>query len=414
MSHLRGTPKGTSNFVKSFLVGYVTPRVLKPLSHIVKLAGKGVRGFEETIDVHLRQWIKKYESECAVNEGGYVQLDLAKSLPLLAVDLISHMVLGKSFDCVANDTDQYNFLAYTRTGVLVQQAMSVFLELKSALHGLSSIPLLRPWMTFFPHVGHEEGIGRVMRVCRTTPQTMRIDVLTSKDIQHAVRTRIKERKENEFKSDMLSCFLEKGLTADHALPELAVVIASGTDNFASATQAIILCIITNPNTYRRLQEEIEAATAGGDISFPISEIAARRLDYLQACICEGLRMMPPDTHLRERMVSPEGDTVHGYFLPGGTFVGLNSQATQLHPVYGPDREMFRPERWLSKDEETLQQMHKTLELLFSYGSSKCLGYALTHIQISKIVFEVRDPKPKHRWRWAPSRLNSFSDTLMCA
>jgi hypothetical protein len=79
--------------------------------------------------------------------------------------MISQLVLGKSFECSENDMDQFKFLTFIRDGTVVQLVMSVFLEIKSALHGLTRLPALRPYMTFFPHPGHEEGIGRVMRVC---------------------------------------------------------------------------------------------------------------------------------------------------------------------------------------------------------------------------------------------------------
>jgi cytochrome P450 len=184
---------------------------------------------------------------------------------------------------------------------------------------------------------------------------------------------------------MLSSFLSRGLTPSQALPELAVVIAAGTDNFATATQAVILCIITHPRVYHRLQQEIDNA---GDVAFPVPDATGRSLPYLQACINEGMRRFPPDTQLRERMVAPEGDTVNGYFLPGGTFVGLNSQATQHDAVYGSDTSIFRPERWLESDQAKVGQMYKTLELLFSHGTSKCLGYNMTYMEMGKIVFEL--------------------------
>jgi cytochrome P450 len=131
-----------------------------------------------------------------------------------------------------------------------------------------------------------------------------------------VRAKELERENKVAKNDMLTSFLDRGLTAHQALPELAVVIAAGTDNLASATQAVIFNVITKPAVYQRLQAEIDAAVTHGEAGLPISESAARSLPYLQACIAEGIRYMPPDTQLRERMVPPEGDTLCGHFLPG--------------------------------------------------------------------------------------------------
>lgn len=112
------------------------------------------------------------------------------------------------------------------------------------------------------------------------------------------------------------------------------------------------------------------------------------MPYLQACNSEALRLYPPITLLRERQVPADGDVINGYYLPGGTFVGLNSLATQLHPIYGDDREKFKPERWLIEDTSVLKEMYHTLELVFGYGASKCLGVNIADMELNIIIFEV--------------------------
>ena len=110
--------------------------------------------------------------------------------------------------------------------------------------------------------------------------------------------------------------------------------------------------------------------------------------YLQACIAEGLRVYPPIFQLREREVPPEGDMLHGYHVPGGTLIGLNSLATQLYSIYGDNPGEFHPERWLISDEAQLRQMYRNLELVFGYGASKCLGVNIANKELNKIIFEV--------------------------
>jgi cytochrome P450 len=210
--------------------------------------------------------------------------------------------------------------------------------------------------------------------------------LTSQEIQTAMIEAQALRNEKGSRNSMMDSFLDRGLTNEDALVELGVVIAAGTDNFATATQGIILCIITNPAVYQKLQREIDGADVG---TSTVTKQTARSLPYMNACILEGLRLMPPDTQLRERMVAPEGDTIGGYFVPGGTFIGFNSLAAQRNKdIYGEDADVFRPERWLDEDKSKVQNMYKTLELLFSYGSSKCLGYEMTFAEMEKIVFGV--------------------------
>ena len=142
--------------------------------------------------------------------------------------------------------------------------------------------------------------------------------------------------------------------------------------------------------YQTLKEEVRLAVKGNQVSYPIQFAEAKQLCYLQACIFEGLRKFPPVSQLRERMVPPEGDVIHGHHIPGGTFIGFNAWGTQLDNIYGDDPEIFRPERWLINDESRLRAMYQTHGLIFGHGSSKCLGMPVAMMELSKMIFEVRD------------------------
>lgn len=157
-----------------------------------------------------------------------------------------------------------------------------------------------------------------------------------------------------------------------------------------AAQGIIRSIVSNPVACHKLQDEIDRTLAKEKIGLTeiVEDSVIRNMPYLQACISEGLRVYPPVFQLRERQVPPEGDVIHGYHIPGGTFVGINSIASQLNPVFGTNLEAFRPERWLIDDDIQLKKMYRNLELVFGYGASKCLGVNMGIIELNKIVFEV--------------------------
>lgn len=147
--------------------------------------------------------------------------------------------------------------------------------------------------------------------------------------------------------------------------------------------------MTNPQIYTTLRSEIRNAVARGQISTPVQDSEAKHLVYLQACILEGLRKFPPVTQLLERVVPPGGDTLGGFHLPGGTFVGLNMWGLQLDKeVYGDDADLFRPERWLTEDAAQLEAMHQTHGLIFGHGPTKCLGAAMAVMELTKITFEL--------------------------
>ena len=83
----------------------------------------------------------------------------------------------------------------------------------------------------------------------------------------------------------------------------------------------MLFLITTPKALWRLRAEIDEAVHKSSMSSPVTDAEARALPYLQACIKEGLRLHPPVTGLFDRVVPPEGDTINGLFLPGGTEIG---------------------------------------------------------------------------------------------
>lgn len=208
------------------------------------------------------------------------------------------------------------------------------------------------------------------------------------------------------KKDMLGSFLKRGLTPDEVEMEVSISLyapalakfpftvtnpccsIAGSDTTATAMRAILLAIISNPRVYSRLVREIDDAIAAGKVSSPIRDDEARKLPYLQAVIKEGLRRFSPITQLRERVVPPQGDSFNGQFIPGGTFIGINSWTIQCNPIYGEDPEVFRPERWLIDDEERLRQMTYNHELIFGWGTTRCLGVPIALMNLNKLFVEV--------------------------
>ena len=49
-------------------------------------------------------------------------------------------------------------------------------------------------------------------------------------------------------------------------------------------------------------------------------------------------------------------------------------------AYGPDAEIFRPERWLDQSEETLKMLNRNL-ITFGSGTRICLGKHITNMEV---------------------------------
>ncbi|KAF3052379.1 hypothetical protein E8E11_011205 [Didymella keratinophila] len=156
-------------------------------------------------------------------------------------------------------------------------------------------------------------------------------------------------------------------------------------------KTVMLCLMTNPAAYERVQAEIEDGVSKGTISAPSKDSEARQLTYLQAVIKEGFRVKSPAGGAFYKMVPPGGDMINGLFIPGMTQVGV-SHLSFLHSeeVFGPDAQMFRPERWLDPETDPgyMSKMNSTLDMMFHSGKYQCLGKSVALMEFNKIFIEL--------------------------
>lgn len=75
----------------------------------------------------------------------------------------------------------------------------------------------------------------------------------------------------------------------------------------------------NPHVQKKLQEEIDAYFAVNEKAEPA---LLSKLEYLQACVNETLRLWPPVTSGTQRMTPPEGLQVGDAFIPGNMLVQI--------------------------------------------------------------------------------------------
>jgi cytochrome P450 len=170
---------------------------------------------------------------------------------------------------------------------------------------------------------------------------------------------------------------------------------AGSDTTATAIRVTLLHVMTNPRVYNTLRAEIDAADRENRLSKPvIRESEAKTLPYLQGCILEGLRIIPPVSGLAPRDTPPEGDVINGIPVPGGTAIGMSFYGIQRNKkVYGDDADVFRPERWLpgAVDPDMRKKMDQSVDTIFMYGRFYCLGKPIAFMELNKVFVEVRIP-----------------------
>ena len=166
---------------------------------------------------------------------------------------------------------------------------------------------------------------------------------------------------------------------------------AGSDTTVTALRSTLFYIVTGAKTYHTLQVELDDALGDSKHCNAIfSNTISLRLPYLQACIKESLRMIPPAFAPLPKLAPLEGDSINGNFIPGGTRVGICVYGiARDKSIFGDDADIFRPERWLEADEAHLPRMTKAAEIMFGSGRYQCLGKMIAMIELRKTIATVR-------------------------
>ncbi|CAK7213066.1 hypothetical protein SBRCBS47491_001676 [Sporothrix bragantina] len=337
-------------------------------------AGRENPALEAEVDTVLKQLIDvictRYTTGSAPGQPSK-PLDLAVLSQYFTLDSITKVAFGQSFGFLEREEDVHSYLKSI-------QDIAPIMQMSSEVPFLNSI-ITSPLILKLggPKVTDKDGIGCMMGVAR--------NIVAERFVPDA-----KDRR------DMLGAFVRNGLTQRECETEALFQIIAGSDTTASAIRMTLLYIMTTPRVYARLRAEVDAAF--GDLSDDkiVPNADAETLPYLQAVVLEGLRMHPPFVGLPFKEVPPQGDTLEdGRFVPGGTRIAPSIWAlTRRKDVFGEDSDVFRPERWIvegdnnSEEKEGVQNMRRTVDLIFGYGRWACAGKVLAFLEINKTLVEM--------------------------
>lgn len=202
------------------------------------------------------------------------------------------------------------------------------------------------------------------------------------------------------KTDFMNQFLHAKdefpsvVTDNEVIGYMIVNILGGGDTTSITVKAIIYHVLKNPAVHKRLVEELKNA----QLQHPASYAALEGLEYLDACIKEGLRIHPVVGHIMERVVPSTGLALaNGVTLPPGTIVGINPWVVHRRAdVFGERPNDFLPERWLKMSSESdvgfearIKRMNDA-DLSFGKGNRVCLGRPMALVEMAKIIGTLFD------------------------
>jgi cytochrome P450 len=134
---------------------------------------------------------------------------------------------------------------------------------------------------------------------------------------------------------------EKALTRDEMDSNAILFLAAGSETTATTLSGDTYLLLSNPQKYAALVSEIRNKFSSAS-EITIEEV--NTLDYMTACLKEGLRYYPPIPTGFPRVVPASGDHISSHFVPKGTSVYVAHYAANRSTRNYKDLKVFTPER----------------------------------------------------------------------
>ncbi|KAF5355230.1 hypothetical protein D9758_005996 [Tetrapyrgos nigripes] len=222
---------------------------------------------------------------------------------------------------------------------------------------------------------------------------------TSKFVQEMIESPfalVKERMANGTATPSLSrdSLLECTNEEDEARIKYvaASIYSAGADTTGSSLNTVLLTLATHPEAQKKAQAELDRVIGRSRLPDYADQ---ENLPYTTALFQELMRWRIASPMGTTRQTT-EDDVYENYFIPKGSIVQLNAWAMLHDPEHFPEPDLFKPERFLTKDGKVIEDA--VLAAHFGFGRRVCPGrhLALNTIWITLTAilhcFNVRKAK----------------------
>lgn len=154
------------------------------------------------------------------------------------------------------------------------------------------------------------------------------------------------------------CWLPDRTRRQSRYPRFKFLATLLTSALRSSAGAITYLLARNQAAQKKLQAELDkalGAPGSGEVEVPTYD-QLKNLTYLQDVINEGLRVHSTAGIGLPRVVPEGGLTVAGEHFVAGTEVSCPIYTMHhLKSVWGPDADVFNPDRWAAENKAELLQ-----------------------------------------------------------
>ncbi|CAN8099361.1 unnamed protein product [Discula destructiva] len=168
---------------------------------------------------------------------------------------------------------------------------------------------------------------------------------------------------------------------ENLIGDASLIVVAGSDTTAATLTCLFYHFAIYPDVYKKLQQEVDKFFADNDgDSWETSALG--RLQYMQACIDESLRLFPPVASGLQRQTPAQGVQIGDTWIPGNTIVMTPTYTLTRDPRTFPQGDDFIPERWTTRTELVKDP---TPNAPFSVGRFSCVGKQLGLNEVRRVT-----------------------------
>ncbi|KAK0628019.1 Isotrichodermin C-15 hydroxylase [Lasiodiplodia hormozganensis] len=320
---------------------------------------KSLREQEPVIKQYVQVLIRRLREQA---EAGNT-VDMVKWYNYTTFDVIGHLALAESFDCLQN-SDYHPWVS----------AIGAAIKFGGYARAINRVwsqggPMVQKLLaTFIPRPVQEKRARGL----------------------HLTQEKLDRRRANDPPyTDLLTNFLkaerEGTLHPRDVDSNGPVIVIAGSETTATLLSGATYYLLTHPDVYKKLVHEVRSAFTSAD-EITLSRVNA--LPYMLACLDETFRVYPPSMNSHPRRTPPQGATILGQHIPGGSLLGMSHYATHRSPLNFAEPDKFIPERFIDTEDPRWANDKREALQPFNYGPRNCIGRNLAYIEMRIVIAQV--------------------------
>ncbi|KAL3269989.1 hypothetical protein HHI36_009045 [Cryptolaemus montrouzieri] len=181
--------------------------------------------------------------------------------------------------------------------------------------------------------------------------------------------------------DLLLKYREEGadITDEGIREEVDTFLFEGHDTTAIAISMLLVLLANHKDIQEKVEKEILKVL--GSKPRPVNHEDLPKLEYLECCIKESLRLYPSVPTIG-RIAGEDFTTSTGYQIPKGTILMLHIFDLHRDATVFPNPEKFDPERF---SPENMSKRHPFAYIPFSGGPRNCIGQKFAMWEIKALI-----------------------------